>query len=471
MRRALLLFAVLFALARPLEADLPGYDDAYYARKALETLRSGDWLALPFNGSPTFDNPPLGIWVQALAIGAFGPADAAARVPSAVYGVLTVLLTAAWAGRRFRAPEAAFFAGALVLTNPLFLKYLRRGMLDMGLLFWGLAGAVLAERRPLSRPLHALSGAAFGLAFLTKSSMALIFPASLALGWWLEGTEGRRRLRAWALPALAGFAAIVLPWGLAMTARFGEPFLRGHFVWLLWGEGVRGVSDTARLGTLAEAVVLLSPAIVLFMIEAMGWVRSGWRGRSSGREPLRPEPVAPAVAGAAAFLLALGVGARKLWYFLPALPGMAVAAGGAVARWSGPRPGTRRLLVRGTLAAWTLAAAAILLLPVPLHLDRTSDLRAIAAEVRARTGEGTPVTLWFPGEVCRWEVRNAFLWYADRPLQGCAGETPVRDRGLAAGREWVLTGAAGLEAIRASGERILIWAERGDLRLLTRERG
>jgi 4-amino-4-deoxy-L-arabinose transferase-like glycosyltransferase len=459
LRNALLIFAIFCAWVRPLEAHLRGYDDAYYARKALEVIRSGEWLALPFNGSPTFDNPPLGIWSESFSFLIFGPSDAAARFPSAAYGVITVLLLHSWARRRFRSADLAFMCAALFLCNSLYIKYLRRGMLDVGCLFWSVAGVWLAERKALSRPMHAASGIAFGLAFLTKSMLALSVPAALISGWAWEGAEGRWRLRAWIGPALAGFSGVAGLWLVAMTSRFGGAFVRGHFVWLLWEKGIRGAADSTRLQTLADLGLVMLPAGLLMVLSLPGTVAAAASRRPEARVALAWALVPCAIL--------LAVGSRKLWYFIPALPGVAMVAALGLERWTTNRPAARRGLMGGTLALWTAGAAVVLAWPGPLQPDRTAEIRAIAQEVRARTGSGTSVLLVFPGPECPWNVRNEFLWYADRPVSGCTGAPPPPGHEPEAGAGWVLTTPEGERALGSAGWEVSRWSQRGALVLVT----
>ena len=464
MRRILLLAVIMAAWARPIEADLPGYDDAYYARKAFEVAESGEWLALPFNGAPTFDNPPLGIWAQALTFKLVGASDAAARLPTGLFGVLVILLAFEWGKNLFGERWTAFILAALILFNPLFLKYLRRSMLDVGLMFWSMAGIYLAQRKPLNRSIQAFSGVSFGLAYLTKSILGLAAPAALITGWWLAGTEGRRQLQGWWPPAVAGFLLVVGTWLSVMTIKFGSPFVNGHLVWLLWGEGVRGVSDSSRLETLARLAVLLLPVSAFFIATLLRLLRkrigqgSEWRNLS-----------VPWAWAWVPLVLLMAVGPRKLWYFLAVLPGVAAVAASGVADLTRSRPELRRSIVTGVAAIWCFLGLAIISLPIPLHRDRTEGIRAIAEEVRARTSPQTPISLFFPGESCRWDVRNAFIWYANRPVEGCS-PTPSRklpDPGP--GRHWLLTSSDGLEQLRASKEPVLVWSRQGDLVLVSRE--
>jgi 4-amino-4-deoxy-L-arabinose transferase-like glycosyltransferase len=463
--RLLLLAAVgFFAWVRPTEADLPGYDDAYYARKALEVLRTGDWLGLPHNGAFTYDNPPLGIWSMTLAFLALSPGGAAARFPSAAYGVLSAWLSFEWIVRRWGSRGAAFLGAAFMVSNPLFLKYLRRGMLDMGALFWCLLGLFLAECRPLSRGMQVLAGVAFGCAFLTKSLLPLSVPVAMMAGWWVEGENGKRHLsRAWG-PILSGFALSAGSWFVGMSILHGKPFVGGHFVWLLWREGIAAASDAPRWRTLAHLILALLPMSVAFL----------WALGASSRAPLRREwrsAAAPFILAGLPAAVVMAAGARKIWYFLPALPGMAAAAGRFVWGRLESNPWAERRLVKGVAAVWLAGAASIALLPVPLHRDRTFEVRALAAELRSRTGPESPVTLYFPHETCRWDVRNALLWYADRPLQGCAGESAQQIAGQVGDGGWILTTGQGRTELAAAGLQNAPVLEQGELVLAVRVGG
>jgi 4-amino-4-deoxy-L-arabinose transferase-like glycosyltransferase len=471
-RGLLLVGTALFAWVRFDEADLPGYDDAYYARKALEVARSGDWLGLPFNGSPTYDNPPLGIWSMAVVFLLAGPGDAAARIPSGVYGVLSALLAFEWILRRSGSRGAALLGAALVVCNPLFLKYLRRAMLDVGALFWCLLGLLLAEWRPLSRYMQLLAGVAFGCAFLTKSVLPLTVPVAMVAGWWLEGEEGRRRLAIGWGPLLAGFSLTAGGWLAAMWVLHGKPFVGGHFVWLLWREGVLAASDSARLQTAAHLFAALLPLSLALSWAVGSWTAEVW-SRATGSPAVeqaagqRPGAwrgiAAPILLAAVPLAAVMAVGARKIWYFMPALPGMAAVA--ALRLWGragASLPAERRLL-GGVAAVWMAGAAAIALLTVPLHRDRTSDARALAAELRSRTPPGTPLTLHFPGETCRWDLRNAILWYSDRPVRGCAGESSADLAMGVGGARWVLTTARGALDLAAAGLATAQVVQRGGL--------
>jgi 4-amino-4-deoxy-L-arabinose transferase-like glycosyltransferase len=85
--------AALILFARAGAGPLPNYDDAYYAEKAKQMLRTGDWLTPRFAGIERLDNPPLFLWLIAAAFAVMGVTSYAAVFWSALSGVACVGLT------------------------------------------------------------------------------------------------------------------------------------------------------------------------------------------------------------------------------------------------------------------------------------------------------------------------------------------------------------------------------------------
>lgn len=92
------LFAILAIVATaPLfffklgASSLVSFDEAWYAAIARNMLKSGDYLNMTFNGSPYFDHPPAGFWFQAISFKFLGVSEFSARLPSAVFALLTMV--------------------------------------------------------------------------------------------------------------------------------------------------------------------------------------------------------------------------------------------------------------------------------------------------------------------------------------------------------------------------------------------
>ena len=93
-----ILSALLF-LAPIRSGDLAGYDDASYASMAKDIVRTSNWMDIRSNGYPALEHPPLVPWMQAAFLKLFGVSDPVAKLPSALCGLGTVLLTY-WLARR-----------------------------------------------------------------------------------------------------------------------------------------------------------------------------------------------------------------------------------------------------------------------------------------------------------------------------------------------------------------------------------
>src|SRR3954471_12336123 len=67
-------------------------DEAWYAQTSKQMVESGDWVVPRFLDAPRYAKPILIYWCQAASMKMFGPTALAARVPSAVAMVGTIVL-------------------------------------------------------------------------------------------------------------------------------------------------------------------------------------------------------------------------------------------------------------------------------------------------------------------------------------------------------------------------------------------
>src|SRR3954470_5744879 len=88
-------------------------DEPRDASIGLTMLRSGDYIVPRLGDEAFLEKPPPYWWTQAASYRLFGATDAAARVPSALFGTLSLLVTYAL-GARLGGPRAGLLAlGAL----------------------------------------------------------------------------------------------------------------------------------------------------------------------------------------------------------------------------------------------------------------------------------------------------------------------------------------------------------------------
>lgn len=232
---AALLLAAAVACLEPRGSGLAEPDETRYAEIPREMLASGDFVVPRLNGLPYFEKPPLLYWANAAAFRIFGETPWAARLPTRLAGLGTViLLVLAVAARRGRREGLA--AGILLLVSPIGFLMARTNLTDGVLTFFFTASLLAAraaiERRGQGRPwlvLAALAGAAAAGAFLTKGLIAIALPGLILLVW-CAATGRLPGLVALALsPAPLVFLALAAPWFL-MVERRHPGFLQFFFI-------------------------------------------------------------------------------------------------------------------------------------------------------------------------------------------------------------------------------------------------
>lgn len=104
-------------------------DEGYFAGTAAEMFRSGAWLVPSFNGALFAHKPPLMYWGMEAGFSLLGHGEWGARLGSAVFGVLTALLTREL-GTRLFGRRAGLLAGAAMGSNVMFTVVARAATAD-----------------------------------------------------------------------------------------------------------------------------------------------------------------------------------------------------------------------------------------------------------------------------------------------------------------------------------------------------
>ena len=195
-------------------------DEPRYGIIPAEMVESGNWLALRMNGFVYYEKPPMGYWLTAASISAFGQNAFAIRLPSAL-ATLAVALVAAWmavriSGDRRDGPTAflvqattlgPMVLGTVAILDPPFAAFVGA---SMACLFCGCTSAGRARAGWL-----ALAGVAAGFAFLTKGLLAFAIPGVTALAFLAWERRWRDMLAMPWIP-LAAAAAAVAPFAWAI---------------------------------------------------------------------------------------------------------------------------------------------------------------------------------------------------------------------------------------------------------------
>lgn len=331
-------------------------------------LDTGDWLEPNLGDEFRAKKPPLAYWLAALAGMGFGKVTAlAAKLPSVLAALGTVLLVFALGLKIFRSRRAAFFSALALATTVLFWDEAHTASADMPMTFF-ITLAVFGFWRVLEEGKagqldRALPWLALGLGFLTKGPVALAVPLAAVLGYLAFGRRWREmaRLR----PSLLGlflFLLLALPWYVAIVARHGDAL----GVWMR--ESFGRMSPTNRshsepnpfyylMGNFWSAAapwVALLPALIIATVKK----------RKEGGLP-RGLLLAFAWGGLGLALFSISF-SKRTYYLLPVMPGFALAVGWLLAEFVEDRlPRAAELAVRVPLG---LLGALLALAPFAIAL-------------------------------------------------------------------------------------------------------
>ena len=238
-RLALVLLVAYVCFFNGLTAfGLVGPDEPRYASIARDMAAGGDWVTPRLHGEPWLEKPILYYWVAALGYRVFGDGELAARLPS-VLGALTTMLALGWVAWRFYGQTTAILFALVFPSSVAVLAFGRAATPDM--LFTSTLALALAAAAPLMLlnprrgvPARQVAfGAALGLAVLAKGPAGVVLAgASTVIGALLT----KRGVRAWRLAGpwtLASFALVALPWYVLCAVRnpeFVQVFLVSHNV-------------------------------------------------------------------------------------------------------------------------------------------------------------------------------------------------------------------------------------------------
>lgn len=351
----------LTALCAPLFfTNLGGYDlwspdEPRYGEVARNMLETGDPLRLVVNGEPYREKPPLFFWAIAAASIPFGDVSAAtARFPSALAGLLTVLLVYRLA-RRMYGPQVALWAGVILATGMRFWWQARFAQIDMVLtLFMAIALTALWEWHQSRRGRWlVLLYAAIAAGLYAKGPPGLIFPVLALLAFYRPYPETRKRTHWVAGGVLASLPVLHWLWVASAAVRPDAHTEAGANLFRQTiGRAVLGVSKAAPPW---EYLISL-PVDLLPWALLLPWVIP-WAWRNRNRDDATRLLLCWIVPAFILFSLMIG---KRAIYLLPLLPAIAILMArsltdlldGDHARWR-----MRTLAVLGSV--FVLAAAVL----------------------------------------------------------------------------------------------------------------
>jgi 4-amino-4-deoxy-L-arabinose transferase-like glycosyltransferase len=365
-------------------------DEGRHAEVAREMLVGGHWLAPTLDFAPYRDKPVLFYWLAAASMRLAGVNEWGARLPSALFACLGVLLTAWW-GTRFFGRLTGITAGLLLATSGLYMGLGRFVLVDMTFAvlvsaaqFSGSAWLLSPPtRRPAAWPFFVL----LALAVLTKGPLGLILPA-LTLGAFVARPARLQHARE--APLGRGLLLVLL---LAGSCYAGRAAVDPAYLWeFLWRDNV-GRFLAGKGGHIASPFAYLYWLPLVFLPWSLYLPSLLRRQRTAPASPARE--LCLLWVGTSFVFLSLSRG-KLATYLLPLLPPLALLTADALAASLSRHPldGFARRNHRAVL--WISAALLVGAGPAAaLFLHRyTPDLLGLALFAPAGLALWVPAAVW-----------------------------------------------------------------------------
>lgn len=228
------------------------WDEAIYAEIAKNIFTTGDYLTLHWwPGELWFEKPPLYMWLVSTLMHLIGVNELAIRLPSALFGLGTVL-TVYLFGKRLYNRTVGFLAAFVMLTTFQFLYYSRVGMLDVTLTFFTTLSLYFywhAEDE-LKKKFWVISGVLMGCAVMTKGVVGFLPLLVILVHQTTLIVFRKKRFERELIKNVALFfvssAAVFLPWHLAMFQRHGDSFFKSYIGYHVLKRATEGIEDKGR---------------------------------------------------------------------------------------------------------------------------------------------------------------------------------------------------------------------------------
>jgi 4-amino-4-deoxy-L-arabinose transferase-like glycosyltransferase len=360
--------------------------DTIHAEAAREMLLRHDWVTMYTNGLRYLEKAPLMYWGLAGSYNIFGISDWSTRLPL-MLGFLGMVLATYWLGSYAFGERGGFYSGLALVTSVgpyIFTRFL---IPDVMVGLWLAISYYFFLRSLEEEPPSCVTcwgfAAACGLNVLTKGLIGLVFPIA-TIGLYLLLTRNLRHLaKLRVVSSTVVFFVLAAPWHILAALRNPAQGQSRGFLWFYFVNEhiMRFLNKRVPPGYDTVPLVLFWALLLLWLVPWAVFLPQALR-----TVPLRPEQLRSLsfeplsrrdedgkkedrrgranllfFLWAMVILLFFSFSTRQEYYTIPALPGVALLAGGWLARESSKdateaerRAGRRSslvLMIVGVLAA------------------------------------------------------------------------------------------------------------------------
>ena len=336
--------------------------DTIHAEAAREMLLRHDWVTLYTNGLRYLEKAPLMYWSLAASYEIFGISDWSTRLPL-MLGFLALVLATYRLGSYAFGERGGFYSGLALVTSIgpyIFTRFLIPDVLVglwLALSYYFFLRSL--EEDPPTRLACWGFAAVCALNVLTKGLIGLVFPIG-TIGVYLLLTRNLRHLaRLRILSSTVVFFVLAAPWHILAAIRNPAQGQARGFLWFYFvnehimrflNKRVPPGYDTVPLVLFWALLVLWLIPWAVFLPQALRDVPLRWRQLTAPMDR-RHRANLLFFLWALVILLFFSFSTRQEYYTIPALPGIALLAGGWLARESSPdaRESERRAGRRSSL--------------------------------------------------------------------------------------------------------------------------
>ncbi|MCC7202194.1 MAG: phosphatase PAP2 family protein [Nitrospirae bacterium] len=217
-------------------------DEAVYAEASREMIETGDFITPQYNYTNRYDKPVFYYWLMSAAFRAFGVTEFAARLWSAVFGVLLTLMCY-YVIRRIGHPAWGAISALIFVTSLEVIVLAHASITDMTLTFFitsslfcfflGYAGV----RNAVNKASHSINwwyiGFYVSLAFavLTKGPVGVVLPGAIIFIFLvIKGDFLKTFKNLHIVSGMIIFLAVALPWYLTEISINGWEYIDAFFL-------------------------------------------------------------------------------------------------------------------------------------------------------------------------------------------------------------------------------------------------
>lgn len=250
------------------------WDEAIYAKIAKNMVQTHEYITMYWNPQVIwYEKPPLFMWLASFFMKLFGFGNIAVKLPSALFGLSTVLLIFIF-GKRLFNKTVAFIASFTLITTIHFLYYSRIGMTDITTTFFITLSLFLYYfAKEKDKIIYwILSGIALGFAVMTKGVVGFL-PLVIMSFYELYLLISRqqkltKKILCRYIYLFISSTLIFLPWHIVMYQKYGMSFLKEYIGYHVLSRAVSEIEDKGK--PFLWYVVVLKVSMRLWFITLLG---------------------------------------------------------------------------------------------------------------------------------------------------------------------------------------------------------